>query len=827
MKKRKAPLALRIAGYLFSIGTVAFVIVAVGVGYYLWTMTRDMPDYAALKNYEPPVMTRTYASDGQLLAEYASERRLYIPIQAVPELVINAFLSAEDKNFYSHPGVDVMGLARAAKVFAENEFMGGNKRLQGGSTITQQVAKNFLLTNERSIERKAKEAILSFRIESTYSKDRILELYLNEINLGFRSYGIAAAALNYFDKSVHELELHEAAYLAALPKAPENYNPYRNREAALTRRDWVIDRMVENGFATVEEGEIAKAKDLSVNPRPLGTRIAAAEYFAEEVRREVGDLYGTSALNEGGLTIRTSLDPRMQQIARDALAEGLVGYDRERGYRGPVTQISVGADWGIDIAKVDELSDVDPWRLAVVLKVGDGGAEIGLRPRDLRGDRVAEERETGTVTSDGVKWTGRSVGKALAAGDVVYVSPREDGTYTLQQVPEVQGALTAMDTKTGRVLAMVGGFSFDQSVFNRATQAQRQPGSSFKPLIYAAALDNGYSPTSIILDAPVEFPDGRGGVWRPKNYGGKSAGPSTLRRGIEKSRNLMTVRLANDLGMPLVAEYSRRFGVYDNLTPVLANALGAGETTVLKMTAAYATIANGGQKITPTLIDRVQDRYGKTVYRHDQRECRECNLTDWHPQDEPTLVDQREFVLDPMTAYQITSIMEGVVQRGTATILKDLERPIAGKTGTTNDEKDALVHRLHARHRGRRLCRLRPAQAHGPRRDRRRTGRADRQGVHARGAGQRAAQGVRAAGGHEFRRGRPQFRPALVRRRCDPRSLQAGHVPDLDLFTDRLPGQHGEHAGGPAGRHAGDGWALLSRTLLPVEFHPRMARAPV
>ena len=689
MKKRKAPLALRIAGYLFSIGTVAFVIVSVGVGYYLWTLTRDMPDYAALKNYEPPVMTRTYASDGQLLAEYASERRLYIPIQAVPQLVINAFLSAEDKNFYSHPGVDVMGLARAAKVFAENEFMGGNKRLQGGSTITQQVAKNFLLTNERSIERKAKEAILSFRIESTYSKDRILELYLNEINLGFRSYGIAAAALNYFDKSVHELELHEAAYLAALPKAPENYNPYRNREAALTRRDWVIDRMVENGFATGEEGEIAKAKDLSVNPRPLGTRIAAAEYFAEEVRREVGDLYGTSALNEGGLTIRTSLDPRMQQIARDALAEGLVGYDRERGYRGPVTKISVGADWGIDIAKVDELTDVDPWRLAVVLNVGDGDAEIGLRPRDLRGDRVAEERETGTITSDGTKWTGRSVGKALSTGDVVYVSPREDGTYTLQQVPEVQGALTAMDTKTGRVLAMVGGFSFDQSVFNRATQAQRQPGSSFKPLIYAAALDNGYSPTSIILDAPVEFPDGRGGVWRPKNYGGKSAGPSTLRRGIEKSRNLMTVRLANDLGMPLVAEYSRRFGVYDNLTPVLANALGAGETTVLKMTAAYATIANGGQKITPTLIDRVQDRYGKTVYRHDQRECRECNLTDWHPQDEPTLVDQREFVLDPMTAYQITSIMEGVVQRGTATILKDLERPIAGKTGTTNDEKDA------------------------------------------------------------------------------------------------------------------------------------------
>ncbi len=691
MKKRKAPLVFRIAGYLFSIGTVAFVIVAGGVGYYLWNLTKDMPDYAALKNYEPPVMTRTYASDGQLLAEYATERRLYIPIQAVPQLVIDAFLSAEDKNFYTHPGVDVMGLARAAKVFFESKFLGSNQRLVGGSTITQQVAKNFLLTSERSIDRKAKEAILSLRIESAYSKDRILELYLNEINFGFRSYGIAAAALNYFDKSVHELELHEAAYMAALPKAPENYNPYRNREEALIRRNWVIDRMIENGHATPEEGLAAKARDLSVNPRPLGTRIAAAEYFAEEVRREIGERYGEAALNEGGLTIRTSLDPKMQQVARKALVDGLVGYDRRRGYRGPVEKIELGSDWGLDIEKLDDLDDVEPWRMAVVLNVSGEGAQIGLRPQTLRGNRVAEDRETGTITPNGVSWTGKSLGNVLSVGDVVYVSPREEeGNYTLEQIPEVQGALTAMDTKTGRVLAMVGGFSFDQSVFNRATQAQRQPGSSFKPLIYAAALDNGYTPSSIILDAPVSFPDGRGGVWEPKNYGGGSAGPSTLRRGIEKSRNLMTVRLANDLGMPLVAEYSRRFGVYDNLSPVLAMSLGAGETTVLKMTAAYATIANGGQKITPTLIDRVQDRYGKTIYKHDNRECRECSLSDWHPQDEPTLIDNREFVLDPMTAYQITSIMEGVVQRGTAvSAMAEVGRPVAGKTGTTNEEKDA------------------------------------------------------------------------------------------------------------------------------------------
>ncbi len=479
--------------------------------------------------------------------------------------------------------------------------------------------------------------------------------------------------------------------MAALPKAPENYNPYRNREEALIRRNWVIDRMIENGHATPEEGLAAKARDLSVNPRPLGTRIAAAEYFAEEVRREIGDRYGEDALNEGGLTIRTSLDPKMQQVARKALVDGLVGYDRRRGYRGPVSQIELGSDWGLDIAKIDDLDDVEPWRMAVVLSVSGEGAQIGLRPQSLRGNRVAEERETGTITPNGVSWTGKSLGNTLNVGDVVYVSPREEeGSYTLQQIPEVQGALTAMDTKTGRVLAMVGGFSFDQSVFNRATQAQRQPGSSFKPLIYAAALDNGYTPSSIILDAPVSFPDGRGGAWEPKNYGGGSAGPSTLRRGIEKSRNLMTVRLANDLGMPLVAEYSRRFGVYDDLSPVLAMSLGAGETTVLKMTAAYATIANGGQKITPTLIDRVQDRYGKTVYKHDNRECRECSLPDWHPQDEPTLIDNREFVLDPMTAYQITSIMEGVVQRGTAvSAMAGVGRPVAGKTGTTNDEKDA------------------------------------------------------------------------------------------------------------------------------------------
>jgi penicillin-binding protein 1A len=643
-------------------------------------------------------MTRVHAGDGSLVGEYARERRLYIPIQAVPKLVINAFLSAEDKNFYEHGGLDFTGIARAAVVYLQN--YGSSRRPQGASTITQQVAKNFLLSNELSMSRKVKEALLALKIERTYSKDKILELYLNEIYLGLGAYGIAAASLVYFDKAVNELSVPEAAYLASLPKAPNNYHPFRQRERAIERRNWVIDRMAESGFVKSADAEKAKRSPLGVTSKATSAHVFAAEYFAEEVRRELYERYGEKKLYEGGLSVRTSLDPKLQVLARKVFTDGLVRFDETQGWRGPVTKIDIAGDWGVKLADVKSLSDVSPWRLAVVLEVSDQSARIGLQPGREPGGFVSKERTVGILPLEGLKLAktgGKPVGKVgqvVSAGDVVYVEPaKTEGQFALHQIPEVSGAMVVEDPWTGRVLAMVGGFSFDQSQFNRATQALRQPGSSFKPFVYAAALDNGYTPSTIVLDAPLEIDQGPGvGVWRPENYEGSFAGPSTLRYGIEHSRNVMTVRLAQDIGMPLIAEYAKRFGVYDDLPPYLSFALGAGETTLLRMTTAYAMFDNGGRKIKPTLIDRIQDRYGHTVYKHDERECIGCAGKKWDNQPEPSLVDRRQQILDPMTAYQITSMMEGVVQRGTAAgagFQKEVGKPVAGKTGTTNDEKDA------------------------------------------------------------------------------------------------------------------------------------------
>ncbi|MFC3071956.1 penicillin-binding protein 1A [Shinella pollutisoli] len=688
---------VRLIGYFFGIGAVFFLVVAAAVALYLGNVAKDLPDYEVLSNYAPPVTTRMHAGNGALMAEYARERRLYLPIQAIPDRVKAAFLSAEDKNFYQHPGVDVTGLFRAIVTNLQN--MGSGRRPVGASTITQQVAKNFLLSSDQTIDRKVKEAILSFRIEQAYSKDRILELYLNEIFFGLNSYGIAGAALTYFDKSVTELSIAETAYLAALPKGPSNYHPFRRTEAAIERRNWVIDRMVENGYVSASDGAEAKAQPLGVTPRHRGSYLFASEFFAEEVRRQIIERYGDNALYEGGLSVRTSLDPRIQVAARKALQHGLVSYDERRGFHGPVKTIEIGGDWGVELAKIDALSDVPEWKLAVVLAVDESGADIGLQPRKEASGKVVEERVTGRIEAKNMAWayrsakgdrkTAKSPAGVFGPGDVVYVEPTEDGaSYRLRQPPKVQGGLVAMDPHTGRVLAMVGGFSFAQSEFNRATQAMRQPGSSFKPFVYAAALDNGYTPASVIMDAPIEIVAG-GQVWRPQNYGGGAAGPSTLRLGIERSRNLMTVRLANDMGMNLVAEYAERFGIYDKMYPVLSMSLGSGETTVLRMVSAYSVLANGGKQIKPSLIDRIQDRYGKTIFRHEERTCDDCNANDWESQEEPVLVDNREQVLDPMTAYQITSMMEGVVTRGTAAGKIKLDRPVAGKTGTTNDEKDA------------------------------------------------------------------------------------------------------------------------------------------
>ena len=690
---------IRFLGFLFAAGSLVFLVAVGAVAGLLYHYSKDLPDYSQLQDYEPPVMTRVHAADGELLAEYAKERRLYLPIQAVPKLVTNAFISAEDKNFYEHAGLDFNGIARAGWLYLQN--LGTNKRPQGASTITQQVAKNFLLTNEVSFTRKIKEALLALKIERTYTKDKILELYLNEIYLGFGAYGVAAAALLYFDKSVNELTLAEAGYLAALPKAPTSLHPFRQRERATERRNYVIDRMVENGYVTAQAGEKARKEPLSVaQRRASGSRIIAADFFAEDVRREIYEKYGEKGLYEGGLSVRTTLDPKMQVIAHKALTDGLVHYDEAQGFRGATHKIDVSSDWGVKLADVRAFNDVAPWRLAVVLETNEQSARIGFQPAREPGGAVGRERQIGNITLEGVKWARAlsaknplKVSQVLAPGDVIYVEPlgKDSGQYKLRQIPEVSGGMVVMDPLTGRVLALVGGFSFDQSQFDRATQAMRQPGSSFKPFVYSAALDNGYTPSSIVVDAPIEIDQGPGvGVWRPENYAKeKYAGPSTLRFGIEKSRNLMTVRLAQDIGMPLIGEYAKRFGIYDNLPNYLSYSLGAGETTVLRMVTAYAMIANGGRRVTSTMIDRIQDRYGRTVYKHDQRECRGCDAKKWENQPEPGLIDRREQVLDPMTTYQITSIMEGVIQRGTATVLNEVKKPIAGKTGTTNDEKDA------------------------------------------------------------------------------------------------------------------------------------------
>lgn len=692
---------VRLIGYFFGIGTVLMLLVAGGIAFYVGSLTQDLPDYEVLAKYEPPVMTRVHASDGSLMSEFARERRLYLPIQAVPNRVKAAFISAEDKTFYEHHGLDFGGLARAVVTNVKN--MGSGRRPVGASTITQQVAKNFLLSSNQTYDRKIKEAILAMRIEQAYSKDHILELYLNEIFFGLGSYGIAAAALSYFDKSVGELSIAETAYLAALPKGPNNYHPYRHPDRAIERRNWVIDRMFENGYITSAEADEAKSEPLGVKPRTATHYLFASEYFAEEVRRQIIQKYGVDALYEGGLSVRTTLDPALQISARKALQSALLRYDEARGWRGPVKNVEIGNDWGTAFGDLEPFSDVPEWRLAIVLNVSSAGVDIGLQPPLEASGLRSKQRDRAFIAADDMKWAMRVInigGKRSSAkspegvlerGDIIYVSKADGGSrYRLQQPPKLEGAIVAMDPHTGRVLALVGGFSFAESEFNRATQAYRQPGSSFKPVVYAAALDNGYTPASVVLDGPLEIDQGGSlGVWAPKNYSGKFSGPSTLRYGIEQSRNVMTVRLAQDMGMNLVAEYAERFGIYDKMMPVLSMALGAGETTVLRMVTAYSVMANGGMSITPSMIDRIQDRYGKTVFKHDARKCENCNAPQWANQDEPTLIDDRDQVLDPMTSYQITSMMEGVVERGTARLLKSLDRPIAGKTGTTNEEKDA------------------------------------------------------------------------------------------------------------------------------------------
>ncbi len=661
-----------------------------GVLLVLYHFGRGLPDYQQLAHYEPPTVTRVHAGDGSLLAEYAREKRVFVPVSAIPKRVVQAFLAAEDKTFYEHPGVDLPGILRAVVTNVANRA--ANRRPVGASTITQQVAKNFLLSNEVSVARKIKEAILAFRIERAFAKDQILELYLNEIYLGFGSYGVAAAALNYFDKPLDELTLAEAAFLAALPKAPNNYHPVRNREAATGRRNWVLGRMAADGFITAAEAEFAASEALAVRPRSE-TRFVNAEYFTEEVRRALLARYGEAGLYEGGLSVRTTLDPGLQDMARRALREGIEAYDRRHGWRGPIGHFKPASDWAERLARIGRSSRLGGREPALVLAYDALGAEIGF----ASGAR-------GYLPIDGMAWArpwrdGQRVGKVpsrpgqvVRVGDVVPVVPAgggPPGNYSLSQVPDVDGAIVALDPHTGRILALVGGYSFEASEFNRATQAARQPGSAFKPFVYAAALENGFTPSSLVLDAPFVIDQGAGlGKWKPANYTRKFYGPSTLRLGIEKSRNLMTVRLAQFIGMDSVVGYARRFEISDEMPELLSMALGAGETTLLRLTTAYAMFVNGGRKIVPTVLDRIQDRYGKTVFRHDARPCPDCRNVRWRGGEEPGIPDMRPRVIEAPTAYQVVSMLHGAVQRGTGRGIRDVRRPLAGKTGTTDDAFD-------------------------------------------------------------------------------------------------------------------------------------------
>lgn len=659
------------------------------LGIYIYALARDLPSVEALQNYQPPVTTRVYASNGALLGEYARERRIFVPIAFVPKLVIDAFTSAEDKNFFSHPGIDPAGILRAAIKDVFNVVQ--HKRLEGASTITQQVAKNFLLNSQVKFSRKIKEAILAVRIDATYSKPKILELYLNEIFLGQNSYGVAAAALNYFGKSLDQLDVSEAAFLAALPKAPRNYDPRYNPKAAVERRNWVIGQMAENGYITSDQARAAIAAPLATQTRPLGIQAEDADYFVEEVRRILYEKYGEKALYDGGLQVRSTLDARLQNFAVNALRAGLVRYDRRHGWRGAVSNIDVSGDWKDALAKAANQSGIATWCVAVVLGFGDDNSvKIGL-----------DNGERGTIPFSELSWARKELPNALVGaapssprqvvklGDVIYVEPLDaNGDYGLRQVPQVNGAIVAMDPHTGRVLALSGGFSYASSQFDRAMQALRQPGSAFKPFVYAAALDHGFTPVSKIEDAPVSLPQGPGlPMWTPKNFGNKFLGLQTLRRGIELSRNLMTIRLAAAVGMKNVVPYAIRFGVYNSLTPWLSNAIGAADTTLIRLTTGYSEFVNGGKKITPTLIDRIQDRNGIDIYRHDPRVCEGCNGP-WHDQQEPLLPDDRQQIVDPRTAYQIVSLLQGVVQRGTGVAVKAVGKPLAGKTGTTNNSRD-------------------------------------------------------------------------------------------------------------------------------------------
>lgn len=691
MKKLFAKLGT-ILTVFFTLLLGGSILAAIGGSYLIYQYGRDLPDYTKLAEYSPPTVTRLYADDGRMMQEYAKEKRLFVPIVAIPKKLIHAFVAAEDQNFYTHAGIDFMSILRAVVKNAAN--VGQNKSLVGGSTITQQVVKNFLLTNEKSLDRKIKEAILAFRITKAFSKDKIMELYLNQIYLGNRSYGVAAAALNYFDKSIDALTIEEVAMLAALPKAPASIDPKKYPKRAKERRDWVIGRMEIEGFIDEDEAKEAIAKPITIVQRNEMELVGDADSFSEAVRLELTSLYGEEGVYEKGLAVRTTLVPKLQTYAQEALSNGLREYDKRHGYRGAVAKIKNIVNYASELKTVHKPALIGDWDLAVVLEVNKEAAKIAI-----------DDKTSGIIPLKNLAWARQyinenSLGKEIkepadtvSVGDVVMVRntnvKQGDATeYFLEQIPQVNGAIVAMDPYTGKVLAMVGGYGYDGSEFNRAMQAKRQPGSAFKPFVYLAALENGFAPNSIIVDEPIQFKG-----WSPKNYSGEYYGPTTLRVGVEKSRNAMTVRLTQVMGIDKVMDVSKRFNIYDNPQRNLSIALGSAETTLMRLTNAYAMLVNGGKVVSPSLIERIQDRNGKTIYKRDNRPCVKCVIDASGEYSSviapPDVQEYRDQVADPIAAYQMVSILEGVVQRGTGKSLLELEKTLAGKTGTTNDSFDA------------------------------------------------------------------------------------------------------------------------------------------
>ena len=640
----------------------------------LWTYSNDLPDYKFLKSYKPSVSSKVYSGNGDLVADFSQEKRVFVPFNSIPKNVINAFLSAEDKNFFKHPGVDAKGVIRAVINNISNIL--SSKRLEGASTITQQVAKNFLLTNEVSLNRKIKEAILAFRIERALSKERILELYLNQIYLGSGAYGVAAASLEYFDKSIKDLNYSEAALLAALPKAPSRYNPYRDPDIAKYRRNLVLKNLLDNNYLTSEWYEKLTKEEIILKKNKK-IYLEDAQYFIEDVRKSVIETLSYDKVYKQGFNINTPIDLNLQTIATKSLRDGLIAYDKRKGWRGPLTNKIYNSEWKKDLEKY-KLENSINWKLAIVKKINKFSAEI-----------ETEDNIKGVIEYQSISWTKKEFNKLLKPGDVIYVKNLKENIFNLQQLPKVNGGIVVMDPFTGRVLALSGGFSFKQSEFNRATQAKRQPGSAFKPFVYALALENNFTPTSLVLDAPLVLDQGDDlKMWKPENYGKKFYGPSTLRVGLEKSRNLMTVRIAQNLGVEKIVDFSKALKIYDNPEELLSISLGSAETTLLKLTSAYSVFVNGGKLVEPILIDRIQDSEGNTIFNNDKRKCINCDQISYLTNDYPEIKNNYTQIFSPETAFQMTSILEGVVQRGTAKKLKDLNLNIAGKTGTTNKNTD-------------------------------------------------------------------------------------------------------------------------------------------